>query len=319
LPYLDPAVLATLDFDPTDQLQPTLLHRDMFHPDLRGLTFIGHYRGPYLPVMELQSRWIARILAGELPMPDRAAMQAGIEEARRLRAQFPRPQFPHGDFVGLADGLAREVGVYPELEQGDPLWARVVRGPLVPAHYRLVGSHAEPGPAREVIAATPTPILDDPSPSGPVASARRVLDLLRGDWTIERQIEPGGSFAGSATFTQRTTDSLLYHESGRLVLDDGTALDGHNSYIYAQRNDAVELSFTDGLSRGVHFFDIALPQGRTIDLPIRSVDQHLCRCDTYDVTFCFEKPDLFTLTYVVRGPEKSYVSCSIYRRLERSA
>ena len=97
-----------MDFDPTDQLQPTLLHRDMFFiPTRQVWIFIGHYRGPYLPVMELQSRWVARILAGELPMLGWTVMQAGIEEARRLRAQIPRPQFPHSDLVGLADSLAR--------------------------------------------------------------------------------------------------------------------------------------------------------------------------------------------------------------------
>ena len=96
-------------------------------------------------------------------------------------------------------------------------------------------------------------------------------------------------------------------------------LDGQNSYIYALRNDVIELSFIDGLSRGAHFFDISLPQDGTADLPILSVDQHLCRRDTYDVTFLFETPDLFTLTYVVRGPKKSYVSRSTYRRLERNA
>jgi dimethylaniline monooxygenase (N-oxide forming) len=61
----------------------------MFHPDLPGLTFIGHYRGPYFPVMELQSRWIARILAGEVRMPDRAAMLVDVADEQAMRARSP--------------------------------------------------------------------------------------------------------------------------------------------------------------------------------------------------------------------------------------
>ncbi len=145
LRFLDRTVLDTIDFRPTDQLQSTLLHRNMFHPDLPGLSFIGHYRGPNFPIMELQARWIARILAGELALPDRAVMLDGIAEERAIRAQMPRPQFPHGDFVGLADGLAKEIGVFPILSEEDPLYIRVSCGPVVPARAPAERSGCQSG------------------------------------------------------------------------------------------------------------------------------------------------------------------------------
>lgn len=318
LPFLDRQALDTMGFDAADQLQPTLLHRDMFHPDLPGLTFIGHYRGPYFPVLELQSRWIARILAGEVPMPDRAAMREGAMEAQSMRVRVPRPQFPHGDFVGLADGLAREVGVYPALAENDPLRARVMQGPLVPAQYRLMGPYAKPDLARRLIAETPAPMLDAPLQSARPGAGRRLLELLRGQWAIERRIEPGGHFTGTATFAPRSVDSLLYRESGRLVLDSGTALDGENSYVYALRNGDIEISFAEGPSRGMHFIDISLPDDGPDDLPILAADRHVCRLDTYDATFHIESPILFTTNYVVSGPAKNYVSHSTYRRLDQT-
>jgi dimethylaniline monooxygenase (N-oxide forming) len=316
LPFLDPATLAVLGFDAQDQLQPKLLHRNMFHPDLPGLTFIGHYRGPYFPVMELQSRWIARILAGELKMPDRDTMLAGIAEERAMRARRPRPQFPHGDFVSLADGLAREVGVWPAPAEDDTLRARVMDGPLVPAHYRLTGPHAKPDLARALIAATPAPGLDDPPLAAVPVLGRRVLALLSGHWAIERRIEPGGHFTGTASFTRRSADSLLYRESGRILLDNGTVLAGENSYVYALRDGDIEVSFASGPSRGVHFIDVALPADQPDTLPVISADRHLCRLDTYDARFRMETPDAFTMTYDVRGPAKGYVSRSAYRRLD---
>jgi dimethylaniline monooxygenase (N-oxide forming) len=160
LPFFDDDVLRTISFDPHEQFLPTLLHRHVFHPDLPGVAFVGHYRGPYFPVMELQARWVARVFAGELSPPSKAEMLDGIEDERRLRAQKPRPQFPHGDFVGLADGLAREVGVYPELGETHPLRQHIARGPVVPAHYRLVGPQAKPELAQGAILATPSPLLD---------------------------------------------------------------------------------------------------------------------------------------------------------------
>jgi dimethylaniline monooxygenase (N-oxide forming) len=160
LPFFGPDLLKTIGFSPTEQFQPTLLHRHLFHPDLPGLAFVGQYRGPYFPVMELQSRWISRIIAGELAPPSREEMLMGIEDERRLRNQFPRPQFPHGDFVGLADGLAREVGVYPQLDEHHPLYEYIENGPVVPAHFRLVGPHAKPEGAVQAILATPTPLME---------------------------------------------------------------------------------------------------------------------------------------------------------------
>ncbi len=319
LPFLDLPTLDTIGFDPADQLQPKLLHRNMFHPDLPGLTFIGHYRGPNFPVMELQSRWIARILAGELPMPDRATMEAGVAAEREMRTRVPRPQFPHGDFVALADGLAREVGVWPALADDDPLRARIMEGPLVPAHYRLMGPHAKPELARVLIAETPAPVLDDPrEPPRQLMLGRDVLATLRGRWAIQRQIEPGGHFSGVAAFTQRSADSLLYRESGELTLDGGTTLTGENSYVYALRNGVIEVSFGEGRSRGMHFIDIALPDETFDGNTIVSQDRHHCRLDTYDATFHMEDAGHFTMTYTVSGPAKDYVSHTTFRRLDGS-
>jgi dimethylaniline monooxygenase (N-oxide forming) len=317
LPFFDRPVLDAIGFDGSDQLQPKLLHRTMFHPDLPGLAFVGHYRGPYVPVMELQARWLAAILAGELPMPDRVAMLAGIAEERALRTQQPRPQFPHGDFVAMADSLAREAGIFPELPPADPLLPRVTMGPLVPAQFRLSGPHATPELARALIAATPAPVIDDPPVAMRISAGRRVLDLLRGDWSIDRRIEPGGQFTGEASFTPRSIDSLLYKENGRVVLDNGTELDGGNSYVYALRNGDIEISFADGPSRGKQFIDISLAADDRNEFPIVSADRHLCRLDIYEAIFRLETADLFSMTYVVRGPKKGYVSRSAYRRLER--
>jgi len=160
LPFLCPDVQAILEFDPGDQLQPILTHKQVFHPKLPGLYFAGYYRGPYFPIMELHGRWIARVVSGEIPPPALAQMTAGVEIERAIRNRRPRPQFPHGDYVRLADGLAREIGAYPEGPEVADLAPRLAEAPVVSAHFRLLGPNAKPDLARRTIASTPAPLLD---------------------------------------------------------------------------------------------------------------------------------------------------------------
>ena len=160
LPFFGTDILNVLEFDAFDQLQPVLLHKQVFHPRLPGLAFVGFYRGPYFPIMELQGRWAARVVAGEVSLPSAEEMSTGIAAERRIRNQRPRPQFPHGDFVHLADDLAHQVGVFPGCDLDAELAERIRSGPVVSAHYRLCGPHAKPHLASQLLLATPAPLLD---------------------------------------------------------------------------------------------------------------------------------------------------------------
>ena len=110
LPLFDKSVLTTLDFDASDRLQPTLLHKEGVPSGAAGAPLRRPLSRCIFTIMELQARWIARILAGELPPPSEEATRYGIEEERSIRLANPRPQFPYADFVGLADALARGGG-----------------------------------------------------------------------------------------------------------------------------------------------------------------------------------------------------------------
>jgi dimethylaniline monooxygenase (N-oxide forming) len=101
------------------------------------MAFVGMYRGPYFGVMELQARWTCAVLSGQLAPPSLAAQRTGLAQARAVRTRLPRPQFPYADYVGLADAIALELGVLPDLEE---LW----EDPVIPAQYRLCGPGARP-------------------------------------------------------------------------------------------------------------------------------------------------------------------------------
>jgi dimethylaniline monooxygenase (N-oxide forming) len=93
-------------------------------------------------VIELQARWAAMTLAGELPRPTPSSADEGLATERAIRALRPRPQFPHSDYVLFADSIAREIGVHPEGGEPPAVQKVVMEGPVIPAQYRLCGPRA---------------------------------------------------------------------------------------------------------------------------------------------------------------------------------
>jgi cation diffusion facilitator CzcD-associated flavoprotein CzcO len=73
-PFLAPTVFEARD-------NAVALYRRMVPPDRPGLFFAGLVQpiGPTIPLVEIQARWLAGILAGTLYLPGRAVMAAEIE------------------------------------------------------------------------------------------------------------------------------------------------------------------------------------------------------------------------------------------------
>lgn len=68
---------------------PVSLYRRMLPPNLPGLYFVGLVQpiGPTIPLVEIQARWVASVLAGETSLPDTRTMQAEIERHHRHQAE----------------------------------------------------------------------------------------------------------------------------------------------------------------------------------------------------------------------------------------
>ncbi|HEY8428566.1 MAG TPA: NAD(P)-binding domain-containing protein [Sandaracinaceae bacterium] len=82
-PFFDPDLVSA----PNNDLP---LFRRVFHPDLRGLFFIGLLQplGAIMPLAEAQSEWIADYLMGRYALPEPAEMLADM--ARERAAMFAR-------------------------------------------------------------------------------------------------------------------------------------------------------------------------------------------------------------------------------------
>lgn len=147
LPFLSPEIADTLQLDPVGMD----LFAQTWHPDLPGLAFVGLYEllGPYLPVLELQARWVADALACPETLPAAEQMAQAIAATP---AEFKRP--PAVPMNALALQFARLAGVEPVLEDWPGLERALMMGPLSPASFRLSGPDAlDDAPARTAAAA----------------------------------------------------------------------------------------------------------------------------------------------------------------------
>lgn len=146
LPFLAPDLVALLRLDDggVDLADHT------FHPDLPGLAFVGLYDlvGPYLPVLELQARWVVHVFAGLRPAPSDADLREGLARARAARAMGPSPMHMPAVLFARRAGVEPDPRDWPELERA------LLFGPLSPASFRLVGPDARAdAPARTMEAA----------------------------------------------------------------------------------------------------------------------------------------------------------------------
>ncbi|KAH7953177.1 hypothetical protein HPB49_005756 [Dermacentor silvarum] len=160
------------------------LYKFIFPVGEPSVAFVGLVDpiGGFWPIAEMQARYVARVLAGKLPLPDterqrkeaaRRASALAINSARyavevyvwivwRLQwKRFTWPQLLDGKmpraevhWIAYMDELASLLGVKPNLRRlaiTDPvLFRRCVFGPCLPYQFRLEGPNSWEG-AREVI------------------------------------------------------------------------------------------------------------------------------------------------------------------------
>ncbi len=138
--------------------------------------------------------------------------------------------------------------------------------------------------------------------------AHNLFFTLSGHWQVERTITPGGIFTGTAVFQKTDDGDLLYREQGALTLESGEVLEPFKAYLYRLEEGQVHVYFADGETSGALFHVLDFMSDT------QAQAEHLCGQDMYKTTYDFELPDRFTITHIVHGPEKEYVSKSVLTR-----
>ncbi len=146
---------------------PRTLYKHMIDPNIgASLIRIGFARPPFgsqFPIMEMQARLAARIVAGQHRLPDAARMRVvASRDATNLLTQFGKSgQRVRGlvDYGHYLDQVARLIGCKPSfwrlLWSRPGLWLRVQYGPMQSSQYRLHGPGACPELAEAILRGLP--------------------------------------------------------------------------------------------------------------------------------------------------------------------
>ena len=169
------------------------------------------------------------------------------------------------------------------------------------------------------------------------SAVMRLFTALRGEWTLQRGLDsliptyPSGTLRGTASFEERPpTDQAydmeyLYTETGELMTKQGFKLAASRRYVYRYRKsiDQITAWFVkpeDGSSVDYLFHTLSfdrLPESEHTGAFLAK-GYHLCVEDDYNANYRFEIPNVgsqeWQLRYVVTGPNKDYISDSLYSR-----
>jgi hypothetical protein len=306
LDFFSNDILEQLSYTPDDLFCPIILHRCIFHPTLLNLAFIGMYRGPFWAIIELQSRWVAATFSGLLSTPSIAVQQIGLDMERRVRAQQPRPQFPHNDYVGIIDDLAQEIHHATSSNSSDI---------IIPTQYR------SDGPDKSVIDEMNS-ICEDAN-NGRFIAGAVFRSLHESKWTFDRTLNgkpADGNAHGQAEFKFSQDQELLYKEQGKLILSSQIPLDITQKYIYTydEDKDLITVYFVDDNNKRASFFHtISFQPKQSSQNGWIANGKHLCNQDNYSVSYLFRFNGInlshFEITYEVKGPNKDYISKTIFQ------
>jgi cation diffusion facilitator CzcD-associated flavoprotein CzcO len=340
LAFFSESVLRKLDYDASCERIPVLLEQHTtFAPKVPELAFVGFYEGPYWGVMEMQSRMIAQKWTNLLDPPSQSKSRLVMPEVRHsLRSHMQNvPQFWMGDYVGLLDGLARQLDIpRSQINSSASSASDQPSGPAIPARYTTSPSAS----AKVTLENLKATLAKSVNSKRFIAIA--AFTGLHGRWRMRRTITsflpgfPSGTLEGTAWFhyrkptDQRYRGEYLYVEEGTLKLAAGVELRANKRYVYrySERTDKLSAWFVkadDGLSVD-YFFNEAdfgaeksegskeMKEGKQCV----ATGAHLCEEDMYDSRYEFHfdgaRLDRFSIKYVVKGPKKDYISETCFQR-----
>ncbi len=115
--FIDKKILDKMEYDTDDALQPLIMYKAKFHPDIANFVCIGMIKEPGYPVIELQGRLASLVFSGKIKLPPRDVMIEGMNKEREFRTMEKKPQKPRFEILAIyADELAKQINVMPDLK-----------------------------------------------------------------------------------------------------------------------------------------------------------------------------------------------------------
>ncbi|KAB8255600.1 hypothetical protein BDV32DRAFT_154106 [Aspergillus pseudonomiae] len=193
LSFLPEDVLSKLEYSAKDSYFPLILdEKGTSNAEVPDLGFVGLYRGPYWGVMEMQARRVAEswyradseqgIQFSAEELENKAQERQSMRDYKSVDPNS-RGQFPMGDYVGLMETLARDMGIprTPLPEAGERL------GPVLPTRYMAEGQTKPSMLAESQFAlASLRDTLTYDSDTSRAGLTRAIFRALHGTWNYSR-------------------------------------------------------------------------------------------------------------------------------------
>jgi dimethylaniline monooxygenase (N-oxide forming) len=123
------------------------LYRQMLHPDVPGLVFIGSNAATYINILthNLQARWLTQLLKGSHSLPSKDSMLEEIEAVKNWKRRIIPPSGNRAATLHLHmqhyhDELLADMGVSPWRKKGFLSFVKELISPYEPADYADVCS-----------------------------------------------------------------------------------------------------------------------------------------------------------------------------------
>jgi len=113
------------------------LYHCAIRPELEDIAFVGLYRPLFFCAVELQAILAVKYFLKKINI-DKEKMTENLESKRKVRRGVEKPKFS-GDCVDFSDSIAKDLGMFPNLEEiqqkDAELYDMLMNGPLLNLHY----------------------------------------------------------------------------------------------------------------------------------------------------------------------------------------
>ncbi|KAI1703049.1 hypothetical protein DdX_15108 [Ditylenchus destructor] len=159
-----------------------------------------------------------------------------------------------------------------------------------------------------------------------------MLNRLRGKWNVQRTLndhvrKERANVTGTATWTPNNMETdaesptqLLYLEDVLLRWENGNEHRATKKYKYClgDRDTSAVAKFNvipdygGGPEKEEKMFDLHFSE---VDGKVKANGEFLCGKDLYKAMYEWKSPEEFRLDYTSKGPDKNFLTCTIYRKI----
>lgn len=222
LSFLPQDILSTLEYTTNDSFLPLVLDQGgSLRSEIPDLGFVGYYRGPYWGAMEMQARFLGKTWARE--NQELATAESQMQNIRLLRQPTTRTwrgQFPMGDYVGLMETFAKDLGIeritLQDIEGSGPVIpARYIYNDLPPTDGQkhdienLKGDHDTNSTLNSLSLTGLCDIGDANTPDSQASIATAIFRALHGKWKFTKRGYIG-EISGTVKFHPRYPTDPAY-------------------------------------------------------------------------------------------------------------